>query len=149
VERGDISNLVVPRIVIVFDNYLGILPTKAAEAKFGTYIRFKRWKKASRQFVLNAPVSQQIWDLTWRSKFSVDVVTHLGGEEFGDAIQEWVDRYSLPVGHVWFEEADSLARSLAYRPDIACVITTNHHHQFKFGSKGRIVQPTDHLNGVI
>ena len=138
-QGGDISNQVVARIVIVWDNLLGVLPSKAAEAKFATFMRFKRWKKAVNLYEVNESVARQIWDLTWRKDFAVDVVTHLGGDDFAEALEQRLDREGLPVGHVWFEDPNSLARSLAYRPSVACVITANPDHQLTFGSKGRIV----------
>lgn len=138
-QGGDISNLVVPRLVIVWENLLGILPEKADEAKFSTYLRFHRWKRAVNVYRINEPLAQRIWDVTFRLNFSVDVVTFLGCEDFAEAVQERIDREGLPVGHVWFEEPSQLARSLAYRPDIACVFDANPHHQLTFGSKGRII----------
>lgn len=138
-QGNDISNMVVPRLVIVWDNLLGLLPDKSAEAKVSTYLRFHRWKRAANVFVINEPLAQRIWDIVFRLNFSVDVVTYTGGEEFADALEERIGRENLPVGHVWFEDPMQLARSLAYRPDIACVFDPNPHHQFTFGSKGRIV----------
>lgn len=150
-EGGDISNLVVPRIVVVWDGLLGYLPSKPAEAKFASYTRFKRWKRAVALFEINEFMARQIWDLTWRKNFSVDVVTFTGGDAFAEALKERIeDREQLPIGHIWFEEPNNLARSLAYRPDVACVIHANHHHQLTFGSKGRLISAQNpSLLGVI
>lgn len=149
-QGGDISNQVVARIVIVWDNLLGVLPSKPAEAKFSTYMRLKRWKRAVGLYEINELLARQIWDLTWRYDYSVDVVTFLGGDDFAEAVEARLDREGLPIGHVWYEPADSLARSLAYRPTVACVIHANPHHQFTFGSKGRILDPSSpSLVGVI
>lgn len=149
-QGGDISNQVVARIVIVWDNLLGILPSKPAEAKFTAYMRFKRWKKAVGSFEINEHLARGIWDLTWRYDFSVDVVTFLGGDDFAEEVEHRLDREGLPIGHVWFETPDSLARSLAYRPNVACVIHANPHHQLTFGSKGRLVSVhTPNLIGAI
>jgi hypothetical protein len=150
-QGGDLSNSVVPRLVIVWDNLLGVLPSKPAEAKFSTYIRFKRWKKAVSLFEINEGMARQIWDLTWRKNFAVDLVTFTAGDDFAEALRERIeDREQLPIGHVWFEEPNNLSRSLAYRPDIACVIHANPHHQLTFGSKGRFISATTpSLLGVI
>jgi hypothetical protein len=140
-QGGDISNQVVARIVIVWDNLLGIIPSKPAEAKFSTYLRFKRWKKAVGLYEINEHLARGIWDLTWRHDFAVDVVTFIGGDPFAEAIEQRLEREGLPIGHVWYETPDSLARSLAYRPSVACVIHADTHHQLTFGSKGRLISP--------
>lgn len=143
-QGNDISNTVVPRIVLVWDGLLGIIPTKAAEAKFGAYMRIKRWKKAVKIFEINEAMARQVWDITYRKNFSVDVVTFLGGEAFGDALRERLDQENLPIGHVWYEDPDQLSRSLAYRPDTACVFHSNPQYWLTFGSKGRLVKdPAD------
>lgn len=141
-QGGDISNLVVPRLVIVWDGLLGILPSKTAEAKFDTYMRFKRYKRAINLYRINEPLAARIWDLTWRLNFSVDVVTFTGGDDFAEHVEKRIERENLPIGHVWFEEPHLLARSLAYRPDIAAVFDANPNHVFTYGSKGRIVSPS-------
>lgn len=140
-QNGDIGNTVVPRLVIVWEHLLGLLPDKADEAKFATYLRFHRWRRAVNVFAVNQALAQRIWDVTFRLNFSVDVVTFLGGEDFADAIQERIDRENLPIGHVWFEDPQQLARSLSYRPDIACVFSPDPHHLLTFGSKGRTLNP--------
>lgn len=140
-QGGDISNLVVPRLVLVWDGLLATLPSRTAEAKFDTYMRFKRYKRAINLYEINQGVAQRIWDIVFRLNFSVDVVTFTGGDEFAEQVEQRIERENLPIGHVWFEEPHLLARSLAYRPDIAAVFDANPHHQFTFGSKGRIVDP--------
>lgn len=138
-QGGDISNLVTPRLVVVWENLLGLLPDKTDEAKFAAYMRFRRWRRAVNTFQINEPLAQRIWDITYRMNFSVDVVTFLGGDDFADEVRERLDREGLPIGHVWFEEPHLLARSLSYRPDIACVFDADPRHTLTFGSKGRIV----------
>lgn len=149
--RGnDISNDVVPRLVIVWDGLLGVLPSKTAEAKAGTYLRLKRWKKAVDLWEVHEHIAKQIWDLTWRSKWAVDIVTFTAGEPFANALSErLVNGEMLPVGRVWFEEPHLLARSLNYRPDIACVIHDNPQIALLFGSRGRYLNGSRNLRDVL
>jgi hypothetical protein len=142
VQGGDISNEVSPRLVVVFENLLGLLPTKAHEAKVSTYLKFKRYQRAVNVFELNELLARRIWDVTWRLKFSVDVVTYVG-DEFAEAVRERIDREDLPIGHVWHKTPQVLARELAYMPHVAAIYDPNPSHQFTFGSKGRIISPHD------
>jgi hypothetical protein len=139
-ERGDISNEVSPRLVIVWENLLGLLPTKAHEAKVSTYLKFKRYGRAVNVFELNEMLARRIWDVTWRLKFSVDVVTYVN-DDFADEVRDRLDREDLPVGHVWHKTPQVLARELAYMPHVAAIYDPNPSHRFTYGSKGRIISP--------
>lgn len=141
-EGGDISNLVVPRLVIVFENLLGLLPTKADEAKAAAYIRFGRWNRAARVFQINEALAARIWDVTWRLNYSVDVLTYVS-PDFATAVAKRIDKEDLPVGNVWFDEPHLLARRLAYMPQVAAIYDPDPAHQFTYGSKGRIVSPVN------
>lgn len=150
--RGnDISNEVVPRLVIVWDGLLGVLPSKAAEAKASTYLRLKRWKKAVSLWEVNDHVGAQIWDLTWRSKYAVDLVTHTSGEPFAEALAErlYGPEGFTCLGQIWYEDPRVLARSLAHRPNVACVVHDNPQHVLLFGSKGRYLNGSRDLRQVL
>jgi len=141
-ERGDISNEAVPRLLLVWENLLGILPTKTHEAKAGTYLRLKRYKRAVNTFEVNETLAHRIWDITWRLKFSVDVVTWLP-KECVEHIEAWIDRQDLPVGHVSHENPTTFARKLSYMPYVAAIYDPDPQHQFTWGAKGRIVSPAN------
>ena len=49
-EHGDISNEVVPRLALVFENLIGILPTKPEQARFALYRRLRQPKRATKVF---------------------------------------------------------------------------------------------------
>lgn len=138
-EGGDISNRVAPRLLIVFENLLGLLPSKADQAKVSSYLKFKRWKRAADVFVLNDMLAARIWDVTWRLDYSVDVLTYIG-PEFRAALEERInDEWDLPIGHVLFERPENLARKLAYMAHVAAIYDPNPSHQFTYGSRSRII----------
>lgn len=139
-QGGDIDNRVVPRLVIVWENLLGLLPNKTSEAKVASYVKFKRWNRAANVFEINEALTRRIWDVTWRLNFSVDVITYIS-PDFVEALQERIDREDIPVRSVWHTEPHVLARKLAYMPQVACVYDPNPHHLLTFGSKGRIINP--------
>lgn len=141
-ERGDIDNGVAPRILIVWENLLGLVPAKTDQAKLTTYLRLHRWKRAAQLFQINEPLAARIWYVQWKLRYSVDVVTYIG-PEFRDALEERLADEDLPIGHVRYEQPHKLARHLAYEPATAAVYDPDPSHRFTYGSKGRIVSAAD------
>lgn len=138
-ERGDISNEVVPRLVVAFEGMLGILPEKPKERTLLTWPRRagKRQAQAKRTvdaYDINDALARVIWDTTWRHKYSVDVVTYLGDDAV-EALEARLDAEGLPIGRVWATTPERLARRLPYMPDVAAVFDNEHH--LIYGSKGR------------
>jgi hypothetical protein len=139
-ERGDISNEVVPRLVIAYEGMLGILPEKSERVTELVARRFGRRQRAVKRTVeayeINDPLARLIWDTTWRFRYSVDVVTYLG-EDAVEPLEERLDREGLPIGRVWSDEPQRLSRRLPYMPDVAAVFDNEHH--LIYGSKGRML----------
>lgn len=140
-QGGDISNEVVPRLVLAFEGTLGIPREKKPENRFvGGFRQFGRRKAlaehAVADFDINEPLARVVWDTVWRYGYAIDVVTYLG-EDFARALEARLDEENLPISSVWADEPHKLARSIAYRPDIACIYD-NTNHLF-YGSKGRFL----------
>lgn len=143
-ERGDISNDVVPRLVIAFEGMLGIPKPVPQERRFVGIRQLSRQfgkRKALTDelmdgFEINETLAKVIWDTVYRYAYRIDVVTYLG-EEFAEALEKRLDDEHLPISSVWADEPHKLARAIAYRPDIAAIFD-NDHHLF-YGSKGRIL----------
>ncbi|MFE2100857.1 hypothetical protein [Streptomyces sp. NPDC059468] len=137
-ERGDISNEVVPRLVVAYEGMLGILPEKPERVhelvtrKFGR--RQRMAKRTVDAYEINDALARVIWDTTWRFKYSVDVVTYLGDDAVGP-LEARLDAEGLPIGRVWATTPERLARRLPYMPDVAAVFDNEHH--LIYGSKGR------------
>ena len=140
-EHGDISNEVVPRLALVFENLIGILPTKPEQARFALYRRLRQPKRATKVFQANQPVCSRIWDVTWRLKFAVESVTFLG-PEYVDPIIKWLEAENLPIGHVWSTTPSLLSREIAYMPYLAAIFDPDPEHQFTYGSRGRHINPS-------
>lgn len=147
-ENGDISNEVVPRLVLTYENLLGLLPDKKASAKFSTYAKFGRWKAAIGVFETNEMLARKIWDVTWRFNFQIDVITFLH-EDAVKHIEARLDDEDLPIRRVWFAEPHKLSRQISYMPDLAAVYHADPALQLTFGSKGRFLSPAhSHLFGT-
>lgn len=139
-EGGDISNEQSARLVIVFENLLGTLPNAAAVTRTKRLVSRGRWTEAVESFALNEALAARIWDVVWRLKYSVDVVTWIS-PEFRDALEARIDREDLPVGHVLHDKPTTLARKLPYMPYVAAIYDPDPQHRFLFGSKTRILSP--------
>ncbi|MFE4681552.1 hypothetical protein ACFRNJ_12040 [Streptomyces sp. NPDC056721] len=138
-QGGDISNEVVPRLVIAYEGMLGILPEKPEGyvqellvRKFGR--RARQAQKTVDAYEINEPLARLIWDTVWRFRYSVDVVTYLGDDSVGP-LEARLDIEGLPIGRVWSTTPERLARRLPYMPDVAAVFDNDHH--LIYGSKGR------------
>jgi hypothetical protein len=150
-ERGDISNEVTPRLVVVFEGMLGTLPERRESAfefaarTFGR--RAQQQKRAVSAYEINEPLAHVIWDTVWRHRYSIDVVTYLG-EEFAEALTERLDVEGLPIGRVWADEPHKLARRIAHMPDVAAIYDNENH--LMYGSKGRTLPaaPTTLIGGL-
>jgi hypothetical protein len=138
---NDISNEVVPRLLIAFEGMLGILPEKSDSYVVELVARkFGRKQRTAQRSVdayeINDALARVIWDTTWRHKYSVDVVTYLG-EDAVAPLEARLDVEGLPIGRVWSTTPERLARRLPYMPDVAAVFDNEHH--LIFGSKGRLL----------
>jgi hypothetical protein len=138
-QGGDISNEVVPRLVLAYEGMLGVLPEKPegyvhelVARKFGRRARMA--KRTVDAYEINDALARVIWDTVWRFKYSVDVVTYLG-EDAVEPLEARLDAEGLPIGRVWSTTPERLARRLPYMPDVAAIFDNEHH--LIFGSKGR------------
>jgi hypothetical protein len=140
-QGGDISNEVVPRLVIAYEGMLGLLPekpdkyvTELVARKFGRRARMAQ--RTVDAYEINDALARVIWDTTWRHRYTVDVVTYLG-EDAVAPLEARLDVEGLPIGRVWATTPDRLARRLPYMPDVAAVFDNEHH--LIYGSKGRML----------
>jgi hypothetical protein len=140
-QGGDISNEVVPRLVVAFEGMLGVLPekpenyvTELVARKFGR--RARQAKRIVDAYDINDALARVIWDTTWRHRYTVDVVTYLG-EDAVEALEARLDVEGLPIGRVWATTPERLSRRLPYMPDVAAVFDNENH--LLYGSKGRML----------
>lgn len=148
-EKGDISNVISPRMLVVFEHLVGLLPTPADRAKYSTMVRLHQWKRAVNTFEPNELLSKHLWDMTYgRYSYTLDCVTWLP-EEMEEYVHEWLDREGLPFSQYHRYDPTKLARRIATMPDVAFIYDPDPKHRFLFGSKGRIVSPdAPNLMGV-
>lgn len=139
-QGGDISGELVPRLVLVFEHLVGVIPNSRTRVAYEAFVRAKRWKLAVNLLVVNEPLARQMWHVTWHLHHQLEVVTYLH-ENAVEPIQNWVDDKDLPVHRVWYTEPNKLARKIATMPDLAAIFDPDPRHQLTFGRKGRIINP--------
>jgi hypothetical protein len=134
-QGGDLSNEVSPRLLFVFENTVGTLPNKVAEAKEAWYLRAKRWRKAVDVWDISDRAYALLWDVSWRYNYRFDVVTY-HRPHFAKALAERFDDEGLPVGRVIASSPPKLAKQLAFMPDVRYVYDADESRLFTYGGRG-------------
>src|SRR5687767_1895788 len=112
-EKGDLSNEVVPRLAIVFEGLIGRLDTALAAQQEKAFVRLRRYKRAAHCWTIDRHVTAHMWDLTWRHNFSVDVLTYKQ-DRYAEAIEALLDEYLLPVSNFISTTPEEFSKRLAY-----------------------------------
>lgn len=149
-KGNDLSNVVVPRDVLVWEGLLGVIPDVKI-AKMEQKFRAKRkWTEAVGCYEVNELLARKIWDLTFRFNIELELLTY-HGPRFAEALEARMDAESMPFRRVWSEEPNLLARRLSTMIDIRTIYDPFPDHQFLYGSKGRIISPDNahHLLGAM
>lgn len=142
--KGELSNTVLPRVYIVFEGLVGVLPDTKSKALEALHRKRKQWDKAVNQYVLTPNTSQGMRDMYWRYNFRVDILT-FHGADFADAVRDRLDQRNLLFGDVVSFEEQELLHELTYDRSILAVLDPAPERMLRWGSKGRHVTP-DQLN---
>lgn len=135
-RRGELSSETLPRVYIVFENLIGLLPdTKSKTAELLARKR-KKWDQAIEYYQLNIQTSQGMRDLYWRRNFRVDVITFID-PAFVSAIRDKLDSRNLLFGDVHYYDTEMLLADLTYDPAVLAVLDPDPKRQLTWGSKGR------------
>jgi hypothetical protein len=140
---GDLSNVVAPKLLIVFEGGIASGPDSGLK-EYEKALSKGDWRAAVRMFELREPVIQRILHLAFAKDFNISVVTWLGfnaeqGAAAADEIENIMAENSVPVRSCFRSTPDQLARMLPYNPDIRCVYDPDPSHILKFGSRGSVL----------
>lgn len=134
-EHGDLSNVVVPRILVVFEGLVGYLqPDQVAE--YNTRGSRGDWPGAVALWDLNVLALRKLNDLIIRRDIKVEIVTFAMPPEGAQALTERFDEESVPVSRVVSSTPERTARRLAYAIDVARVYAPDPSHALMCGGKG-------------
>ena len=135
-EGGDLSNVTPPRFLFVFEGLIGRLDSVAAK-KEQMYRRLKRHKKAAACWAIEPVAVSYLWDMAWRHKLAVDLVTYL---PYSDELEERMEKEHLPFASVLaFESPEELCQRLAYMPYVHRIYFSEPRRPFIFGDRGEYV----------
>lgn len=143
-QRGDLDNRLPPRWLFVFEGVIGRVPAERA-ADYRRAMRWSRFKRAANCFEIEPHVQKVIWDLTWRRDYRFDIVTFLGAG-FAEALEVRLTRESLPFSNLWPVTEETLAKRLAFMPDVMYVIHANPSRLLTYGNRGLLVTDPDKLD---
>jgi hypothetical protein len=142
VLKGELSNEVPARILVVFENLIGILPDTKTKALEKLARKRKKWDLAASYYQLNVPTSRGIRDLYRRHHYRVDVITFTD-PLFVPAIRDRMDSRNLLFGDVYYYDMEELLSDLTYDPWIVAVLDPDPAHLLTYGSRGRLTTPQD------
>ena len=141
-RRGELSNEVLPRVYLVFEGLLGILPDAKTRTLEAVARKRKKWEQAAGYYQLNIPTSGGMRDLYWRHRFRVDVITFID-PAFVSPVRNRLDSRNLLFGDVhYYESPQHLALDMVYDQSILGVLDPDPKNALAYGSKGRYCSPT-------
>jgi len=136
-QNGNLSNIVQPRVLLVFEGALGFIDGDAVQ-EFNKLASRGQWFSAWNLWEVNDLMARKIWDVTKRQSVNVALCTYVSDNALAAVgLQEWADEARLPIGECLAVKPESLARELSYMPDVACVYDASYNTCAALGSKGK------------
>lgn len=143
-QHGDLSNVVTPRIVLVFEGALGFLPEDKVE-RYNALGSADRWYDAAHLWDFNQLMMKKILDLTYRQAVEIEIITYAGPQAFADELEERFGHEGLPIRRTLASAPDIMARRVSYAPDIAFIYDANRETAYMYGKKGRYLRAVHQL----
>ena len=134
-EKGNISNEVVGRVLVVTNDFLFHIPDRERIVA-DTLRRLRQHKRVAHLYEVNPVVRMYLHDLTWRRSFRVDCV-HIGEhEKVVEYLQHRLGRMNLAVNNLYpAENVQEVVNSLAYMPEVLYVAHGKPEWGLTFGVK--------------
>lgn len=140
-QGGDLSDRLPPRWLFTFEGVIANVPEPRGR-EYRLAMRLGRHRRAVSRFEIEPHVSKVLWDLYWRRDYRFDVVTFLG-DDMAEHIEKRLERENVPLGNVISTQPDTLAKRLAYMPDVLYVVHADPSHHLSYGNRGLLVTDPD------
>lgn len=139
-KRGELSNEILPRVYLVFEDLVGLLPDTKTKVLASVATKRKKWETLANYYQLNIPTSGGMRDLYWRHRFRVDVITYID-PSFVSPMRDRLDSRNLLFGDVHYYSREELKQDLIYDPSIIGVLDPDPMRALAYGSKGKYCPP--------
>jgi hypothetical protein len=127
-EKGDLSEWAIPRMVVVLE---GVLVDLAEESK-----RVKLHREVSRSYHwLDIPLKRLVYMKRTFEDTAIDVVTFLS-EEVANTAAEFFNRIGIDINVCEYQPFDEWTFMLRYRPEIMAVYDSDKERLQRYGQKG-------------
>lgn len=139
-EHGDISNERAQKLVFVFDGLVGRVPEED-ERVAAKLRRRRKWDQLARVYEVDTKMGAHLWDITWRSPFSFDIVSFESAEEaWYEALERLLERANVPFSRLEvYDDPNDFAQHMVYAPNILRVYHSRPDWWAKFGDKGELL----------
>lgn len=135
-QRGDISNDIPPRVIVLFNGLLGEIPDKQ-QPLARIHRAVHRYKKVAWLYEIDPQVRNRLHDLTWRVGMRCDVAL-IDHEQVALEMEHRFARMNLAISYVYpVIDVQDLVKRLAYMPEVLYVVHGLPEAQLTFGLKGR------------
>lgn len=136
-QNGNLSNVVQPRVLLVFEGSLGFISGEDVQ-EFNKLASRGMWKEAWNKWEVNDLMARKIWDVIKRQSVNVALCTYVSDNEgAASGLQAWADEARLPIGECIAIKPAVLARELSFMPDVACVYDASAQTCGMLGTKAR------------
>lgn len=139
-EHNDISNERAQKLVFVFDGLVGRVPEED-ERVAAKLRRRRKWDQLARVYEVDTKMGAHLWDITWRSPFSFDIVSFESAEEaWYEALERLLERANVPFSRLEvYDDPNDFAQHMVYAPNILRVYHSRPDWWAKFGDKGELL----------
>lgn len=134
-EGGDISNDIAPRMIFVFEGVIGELPGPMAAAREKAALKAHRWGAAVKCWQISDRADMLLWDVAWRWNYRFSVVTYRPAG-FAGALELRLNEENLPFSTVWATTPETMAKRMAFMPDVSHVFDSDPARLFTYGDRG-------------
>lgn len=135
-RKGELSNEVLPKVYVVFEDLIGSLTTPKDRLSFQVLMKRRKWEEAVNLFDISLYSKQSLVNIHWIHNFRVDVVTFLD-KNLVPAIRGVLDKRSLLFGDVLYYKVPELSASLTMDPSILAVLDPDPARYLTWGGRGR------------
>lgn len=143
-EKGDLSNEMPPRILVVANDFLIHIPQRTV---FNGGRGFGKWKRIADHIEIDDTVRLYLHDFTWRRTFRVDAVVIGVPEELAERLGERFSRMNLAIANTYSAATEQdVVKRLAYMPDVMYVVHGRDDWTYTFGS--RAIKGIQGLRGI-